>query len=192
MTRVEAAKVEKVLEATREEEDAPMQAASGKTAASVTELEPLFPEITIEDFAKIDLRVARIVEAKKVDGADKLVELTLDIGLETRTVFAGIKAAYKPEELVGRTTVMVANLKPRKMRFGLSSGMVLAAGTHPGCNRFGQQCGAGSVSRFMPVHGRINSPGFSTWAWYCNNLCSHFDCISQLSGGTLVSGATGR
>ena len=72
--------------------------------------------------------MALIVDAQAVNGADKLVQLTLDIGVETRTVFAGIKAAYKPEELVGKRTVMVANLKPRKMRFGVSSGMVLAAG----------------------------------------------------------------
>ncbi len=74
------------------------------------------------------MRVAIITDAQKVDGADKLVQLTLDIGIETRTVFAGIKAAYAPESLIGRRTVMVANLKPRKMRFGVSSGMVLAAG----------------------------------------------------------------
>ena len=72
--------------------------------------------------------MARIVEAKHVEGADKLLQLTLDIGGETRNVFAGIKSAYKPEELEGRLTVMVANLKPRKMRFGMSEGMVLAAG----------------------------------------------------------------
>jgi len=91
-------------------------------------LEPLLPGITIDDMAKIDLRVARIVGARAVEGADKLVELTLDIGLETRTVFAGIKAAYAPEDLIGRHTVMVANLAPREMRFGVSDGMVLAAG----------------------------------------------------------------
>ena len=89
---------------------------------------PLKPEIEIDDFNKVDLRIAMIVDAQPVEGADKLVELTLDIGLEKRTVFAGIKAAYKPQDLIGRKTVMVANLKPRKMRFGLSSGMVLAAG----------------------------------------------------------------
>ena len=83
--------------------------------------------ISIEDFGKIDLRVARIIEAERVEGADKLVKLTLDIGSETRTVFAGIKAAYAPEDLKGRYTVMVANLAPRKMRFGVSEGMVLAA-----------------------------------------------------------------
>jgi methionyl-tRNA synthetase len=74
------------------------------------------------------LRIARIVAANPVDGADKLLQLTLDVGANQRNVFAGIKAAYQPEELVGKLVVVVANLKPRKMRFGLSEGMVLAAG----------------------------------------------------------------
>ncbi|MBI3935652.1 MAG: methionine--tRNA ligase, partial [Betaproteobacteria bacterium] len=85
------------------------------------------PTIMIEDFAKLDLRVARIVNAEHVAGADKLLKLTLDLGGETRTVFAGIKTAYDPEKLKGRLTVMVANLAPRKMKFGVSEGMVLAA-----------------------------------------------------------------
>ncbi|HEY5636614.1 MAG TPA: methionine--tRNA ligase [Burkholderiales bacterium] len=90
-------------------------------------------QINIDEFGKIDLRVARIVDAAQVEGADKLVRLTLDIGSETRTVFAGIKSAYAPESLIGRHTVMVANLAPRKMRFGISEGMVLAAsGEGPG------------------------------------------------------------
>ena len=89
--------------------------------------------ISIDDFAKVDLRVALIANAEAVEGADKLVKLTLDLGTETRTVFAGIKSAYAPEQLKGRLTVMVANLAPRKMRFGLSQGMVLAAsGEGPG------------------------------------------------------------
>ena len=84
--------------------------------------------ISIDDFMKLDLRVARIVAAEVVDGSDKLLRLTLDTGeAKQRTVFAGIKAAYKPEQLVGRSTVMVANLAPRKMKFGVSEGMVLAA-----------------------------------------------------------------
>ncbi|MBS0338714.1 MAG: methionine--tRNA ligase [Proteobacteria bacterium] len=83
--------------------------------------------ISIDDFAKVDLRVALIANAEAVEGADKLVKLTLDLGTETRTVFAGIKSAYAPEQLKGRHTVMVANLAPRKMRFGISQGMVLAA-----------------------------------------------------------------
>jgi methionyl-tRNA synthetase len=90
-------------------------------------------EIKIEDFGRVDLRVARIAAAEAVEGADKLVRLTLDLGGETRTVFAGIKSAYTPEALVGRLTVMVANLAPRKMRFGVSEGMILAAsGEGPG------------------------------------------------------------
>jgi len=85
--------------------------------------------ISIDDFTKIDLRIAKIVKAEHVEGADKLLQLTLDIGEEnTRNVFAGIKAHYNPEDLEGRLTVMVANLAPRKMKFGLSEGMVLAAG----------------------------------------------------------------
>ena len=84
-------------------------------------------QITIDDFSKIDLRIAKIVNAEHVEGADKLLKLTLDIGTETRTVFAGIKSAYDPATLVGRLTVMVANLAPRKMKFGVSEGMVLAA-----------------------------------------------------------------
>jgi methionyl-tRNA synthetase len=91
-------------------------------------LEPIAEEIAIEDFMKIDLRVARIVKAESVPEADKLVKLTLDIGVGERQVFAGIKSAYSPEMLEGRLTVMVANLKPRKMRFGMSEGMVLAGG----------------------------------------------------------------
>ena len=90
--------------------------------------EPIGPEIQYPDFAKLDLRVARIAKAEHVEGADKLLRLTLDLGGETRTVFAGIKSAYRPEDLQGRLTVMVANLAPRKMRFGMSEGMVLAAG----------------------------------------------------------------
>ena len=92
------------------------------------------PHISIDDFMKVDLRVARIVNAEHVDGADKLIQLTLDIGEEKpRNVFAGIKSAYDPEQLKGRLTVMVANLAPRKMKFGMSEGMVLAAsGSEPG------------------------------------------------------------
>mgnify|MGYP000877038367 CR=1 FL=1 len=99
-----------------------------KTSEKTKPMDPIADEIDINTFASVDLRVARIVNAQQVEGADKLLQLTLDIGGETRNVFAGIKAAYDPEQLVGRLTVMVANLKPRKMRFGLSEGMVLAAG----------------------------------------------------------------
>jgi len=89
--------------------------------------------ISIDDFNKIDLRIARIVNAEHIEGADKLLKLTLDLGTGTRTVFAGIKSAYDPEKLKGRLTVVVANLAPRKMKFGVSEGMVLAAsGDGPG------------------------------------------------------------
>jgi methionyl-tRNA synthetase len=88
--------------------------------------------VTIDDFNKIDLRVARIERAEVVDGADKLLKLTLDLGAEKRTVFAGIRTAYDPAKLEGRLTVVVANLEPRKMRFGISEGMVLAASAE-GC-----------------------------------------------------------
>jgi methionyl-tRNA synthetase len=87
----------------------------------------LKPQITFEDFAKIDLRVVKIIDAQLVEGADKLLKLTLDLGGETRQVFAGIKSSYNPEDLIGKHTVMVANLAPRTMRFGISEGMILAA-----------------------------------------------------------------
>jgi methionyl-tRNA synthetase len=90
--------------------------------------DPLADEISFDDFAKVDLRIAKIIKAEHVEGADKLLQLTLDLGGQSRNVFAGIKSAYKPEDLEGKLTVMVANLAPRKMRFGLSEGMVLAAG----------------------------------------------------------------
>ena len=100
--------------------------------------------ISIDDFAKVDLRVAKIVNAEHVEGADKLLQLTLDVGEEkTRNVFAGIKSVYAPEELIGRLTVMVANLAPRKMKFGLSEGMVLAAsGDAPGLYLLSPDSGA--------------------------------------------------
>ncbi len=84
--------------------------------------------LTVDEFARVDLRIARIDSAEFVDGADKLLKLGVDLGGEKRTIFAGIRSAYAPEQLVGRLTVVVANLAPRKMRFGLSEGMVLAAG----------------------------------------------------------------
>ncbi|MFT7041598.1 MAG: methionyl-tRNA synthetase [Candidatus Azotimanducaceae bacterium] len=95
-----------------------------------TSVEPVQDDayITIDDFAKIDLRVALIINAEAVEGADKLLKLTLDVGDEQRTVFSGIKSVYDPKDLIGKHTVLVANLKPRKMKFGLSEGMVLAAG----------------------------------------------------------------
>jgi methionyl-tRNA synthetase len=107
-------------------------------AASETGIEPLAAEIKIDDFSKIDLRIAKIIDCEHVDGSDKLLRLTLDVGEgRTRNVFSGIKSAYKPEDLIGKLTVMVANLAPRKMKFGVSEGMVLAASaadekTNPG------------------------------------------------------------
>jgi methionyl-tRNA synthetase len=103
---------------------------SWKDAGDALANEPLATECTIDDFVKIDLRVARIIEANHVPSANKLLQLTLSLGGgETRNVFAGIKAAYKPEDLVGRLVICVANLKPRQMKFGLSQGMVCASGS---------------------------------------------------------------
>ncbi|KPJ93981.1 MAG: methionine--tRNA ligase [Gammaproteobacteria bacterium SG8_11] len=99
----------------------------GETSMTA-ENESISETIQYDDFAKLDLRIARIVNAESVEGADKLLKLTLDLGGETRQVFAGIKSAYAPEDLINKLTVMVANLAPRKMRFGVSEGMVLAAG----------------------------------------------------------------
>jgi methionyl-tRNA synthetase len=123
MNRVDMAQIEKMLDASKEE----LPAATGKPAPA-SNLEPIADEIEFGDFAKVDLRVVKIVKAEHVEGADKLLRLTLDVGHGDRNVFAGIKSAYRPEDLEGRLTVMVANLKPRKMKFGMSEGMVLAAG----------------------------------------------------------------
>ena len=132
MERVDPEKVQAMLDASRagwEASEAEAAAATDSSKGEAFDGEPLEAEITIDDFVKVDLRVVEIVEAKSVPKANKLLELTLSLGGgETRTVFAGIKKAYKPEDLVGRMTVMVANLAPRKMKFGLSEGMVLAAG----------------------------------------------------------------
>ncbi|MCB1669831.1 MAG: methionine--tRNA ligase [Pseudomonadales bacterium] len=130
--RVEMDKVQAVLDATREELGQ-QQAASPEPVATPGG-PALEAEIEIDDFFKVDLRVVRIVAAEQVAGADKLLRLELDLGHDeqgrqlSRTVFSGIKSAYDPDQLVGRLTVMVANLKPRQMKFGLSEGMVLAAG----------------------------------------------------------------
>ncbi|TNH97946.1 methionine--tRNA ligase [Aeromonas sobria] len=123
-SRIEPAKVEAMVEASKEDlakEQAP------KVTGPLAD-DPISETIAYEDFAKIDLRVALIVKAEAVPEAEKLLKLQLDIGGETRQVFAGIKSAYNPEDLEGKLTVMVANLAPRKMRFGMSEGMVLAAG----------------------------------------------------------------
>ncbi|HHQ4887366.1 TPA: methionine--tRNA ligase [Aeromonas veronii] len=123
-SRIEPAKIEAMIDASKEDlakEQAPK--VSGPLAD-----DPISETITYDDFAKIDLRVALIKKAEAVPEAEKLLKLQLDIGGETRQVFAGIKSAYNPEDLEGKLTVMVANLAPRKMRFGMSEGMVLAAG----------------------------------------------------------------
>jgi|TARA_A100001391_G_scaffold66776_2_gene42550 methionyl-tRNA synthetase len=126
MTRIEKEKIDAIIEESKENmtETKPAE----KQTTSNTNIDPIADEIQFDDFAKIDLRIAKIVNAEHVEGADKLLKLTLDIGLGERQVFAGIKSAYSPEDLIGKLTVMVANLAPRKMRFGLSEGMVLAAG----------------------------------------------------------------
>jgi len=140
MTRVEPAQVAALLDASKEDltgdgasrpgasADQSVPAIDTATPTAHLARDPLAPTIDFDTFAKVDLRVARIVAADLVQGADKLLALTLDLGGETRQVFAGIRAAYDPAALVGRLTVMVANLAPRKMRFGVSEGMVLAAG----------------------------------------------------------------
>ena len=133
MTRIEKDAIDAMIE---ESKESLAEADTGQSTANVDEGAPLTPlssdpisdEINFDDFAKIDLRVALIAKAEHVEGADKLLQLTLDLGGETRNVFAGIKSAYEPEQLEGKLTVMVANLAPRKMRFGMSEGMVLAAG----------------------------------------------------------------
>lgn len=121
LQRLDKKQIEAMTMATKEdvEKDHPVKT-ENKAASKET--------ISIDDFSKIDLRVAKIIHAEHVEGAEKLLRLELDLGDEKRQVFAGIKSAYQPEELIGKLTVMVANLEPRKMRFGLSEGMVLAAG----------------------------------------------------------------
>jgi methionyl-tRNA synthetase len=140
VSRIDPKQIEQLLEPAAEAkaEAAPKPAGAGD--APEFKLEPIEPPrppvilpvgetISIDDFSKIDLRIARIVDAELVPDADKLLKLTLDVGIDSpRTVFAGIRSVYTPKDLVGRLTVMVANLAPRKMRFGESQGMVLAAG----------------------------------------------------------------
>ncbi len=127
MTRVEADKIAAIVEASKENLE--------KTAAQHTQIapekkfEPIADTIEFEDFAKLDLRIAKIIKAESIEGSDKLLQLTVDIGDEIRTILAGIKSAYAPEDLEGKLTLVIANLAPRKMRFGNSEGMVLAAGS---------------------------------------------------------------
>jgi methionyl-tRNA synthetase len=136
MTRVEKKQMDALVEANRDSlaptpQPAPQKHAEKQEKAAAIATAPAAgasAHITLDDFMKVELRIARIAEASHVEGADKLVRLVLDVGpLGTRQVFAGIKAAYDPAQLVGRLTMMVANLAPRKMKFGLSEGMVLAA-----------------------------------------------------------------
>jgi methionyl-tRNA synthetase len=138
MSRVDPKQVEALIEPNREASNVtapPTQAPPAAAAAS--------DRISIDDFSKVDLRVAKIVAADHVEGADKLLRLTVDLGGETRTLFAGIKSAYDPAQLVGRLTVVVANLAPRKMKFGTSEGMVLAAsGDGPGVYLLAPDSGA--------------------------------------------------
>ena len=129
LQRVDADKVSAMVEASKENlKVTSNKAIKPKTDNKQSEIEPIADTIVFDEFAKIDLRIAKIVHAEAVEKADKLLRLELDIGTETRQVFAGIKSAYKAEDLIGKHTVMVANLAPRKMRFGMSEGMVLAAG----------------------------------------------------------------
>ncbi len=120
LTRIDSDRVEQMIAAGDQAEKPPVDEAEGA--------DPGLAHIDFDDFAKVDLRIVRIDAASHVEGADKLLQLTLDLGDEKRNVFAGIKAAYDPADLVGKLTVMVANLAPRKMKFGVSEGMVLAAG----------------------------------------------------------------
>ncbi|SMC28903.1 methionyl-tRNA synthetase [Andreprevotia lacus DSM 23236] len=124
MTRIDPKQIEAMVEENKES----LAPAAAPVAAPDYEIPPITETISIDDFMKVDLRIARIANAQHVEGAEKLLQLTLDLGTETRNVFAGIKSAYKPEDLIGKHTVMVANLAPRKMKFGMSEGMVLAAG----------------------------------------------------------------
>ncbi|NWG87646.1 MAG: methionine--tRNA ligase [Hydrogenophilaceae bacterium] len=138
MTRIDPKQIEAMIEDNKQtlvpaptpEPHSQQRHAEHQQQSAKTEAES--PVINIDDFSKVDLRIAKIVAASHVEGAEKLLKLTLDIGTATRTVFAGIKSAYQPEDLVGRLTVMVANLAPRKMKFGLSEGMVLAASDERG------------------------------------------------------------
>ncbi len=125
-TRIDPQHVEAIVEASKESlggEPAQEREPKGRLAE-----DPIDETITIDDFAKLDLRVAEVRVAETVEGADKLLRLELDLGGETRQVFAGVRQAYSPEQLIGKQVVCVANLKPRKMRFGTSEGMVLCAG----------------------------------------------------------------
>ncbi|TAL04141.1 MAG: methionine--tRNA ligase [Porticoccaceae bacterium] len=140
MQRVEKKQIDAMLAASATEPPAAVAPAVAEIESPT--MEPLAAQIGFDDFSKVDLRIARIVAARTVEGSDKLLQLTLDLGGETRNVFSGIRACYRPEDLEGRLTVMVANLAPRKMRFGLSEGMVLAAGDDNGIYLLAPDSGA--------------------------------------------------
>ena len=129
LQRIEESQIEAIRISALEDIAQEAPANHNESALPPSSIAPIAEEIELDDFSKIDLRVAEIIAAQHVDGAEKLLQLTLDLGGETRQVFSGIKSAYSPDELVGRLTIMIANLKPRKMKFGLSEGMVLTAGT---------------------------------------------------------------
>ena len=165
MARIDPKQIDALLEPAQEAADANKKADSVKVDTKATNgdthaganaefalvppeppkpviIQPISETISIDDFARLDLRVARILDAELVVEADKLLRLTLDLGIEQRTVFAGIRSAYQPKDLIGRYTVMVANLAPRKMRFGESQGMVLAAGDGTGIYLLAPDAGA--------------------------------------------------
>ena len=124
--RIDAKHVEAMVEDSKEEMSA--SSTTPEQQSNTPTIEPIASEIEFDDFAKVDLRIAKIISCETVEKSDKLLKFELDIGNESRTVFSGIKSAYTPEDLIGKYTVVVANLKPRKMKFGLSEGMILAAG----------------------------------------------------------------
>ncbi len=139
LQRLDLKKIEAMVDASKQslaaDDSSTKKAAKTKSAktdkkpqSGSDEIEAIAPEIEFDDFAKLDLRIAKIVSAEHVEGADKLLKIQVDLGGVQKQIFAGIKSAYQPEDLAGKLTVVVANLKPRKMRFGMSEGMILAAG----------------------------------------------------------------
>jgi len=112
-----------------EESKESQQAGAAAESQVQQQAEQFKPECTIDDFAKIDLRIAKVLSTEKVEGADKLLRLQLDVGGPKKSVLAAMAQAYKPEDMTGRLVVYFANLKPRQMKFGLSEGMILASGT---------------------------------------------------------------
>jgi methionyl-tRNA synthetase len=142
MTRVDPKQVAAMVEESMEKAPAGDGKPKPETAASpaappkapapvgaVTSIEPIAPTVSFDDFSKVDLRVARVLAARPVEGSRKLIELRVSLGTLERTIFAGIRGAYEPDTLIGRLIVIVANLAPRQMKVGLSEGMALAAGT---------------------------------------------------------------